>query len=76
MTQQELDILRLIQEEQRAEEERFKHAVDLHKERAGALNRQHYEICRDCDHKYPDGKSAWKGGFMFSSCEICGLTDL
>lgn len=30
---------------------------------------------KECDHKTPDGKSAWGGGVMLSECSICGCTD-
>ena len=34
------------------------------------------EIKKTCDHKHPDGSSAWEGFHMFSQCSICGLDDL
>ena len=29
-----------------------------------------------CDHTLPSGESAWEGGMFFSSCTLCGLSDL
>lgn len=34
------------------------------------------KIEKSCDHKLPDGKSAWKGTFMMTECTICGENDL
>lgn len=33
-------------------------------------------LYKNCNHVFEDGTSAWKGGFMFSACEICGENDL
>jgi hypothetical protein len=38
---------------------------------------KHIQAIREsCDHIWPDGKSAWVGGFFCSSCDICGYSDL
>jgi hypothetical protein len=29
-----------------------------------------------CDHTLPSGESAWRGEMFFSSCTLCGLSDL
>lgn len=34
------------------------------------------EEVKKCDHKYPDGTTAWEDGFMFTHCKICGANDL
>jgi len=34
------------------------------------------QLMRQCEHKYPDGTSAWVSGFMSSQCQICGYDDL
>jgi hypothetical protein len=31
---------------------------------------------KNCPHKYPDGTTAWEGGFFGSMCNLCGENDL
>jgi hypothetical protein len=31
---------------------------------------------RQCNHRYADGTSAWRHNYAYSSCDICGESDL
>lgn len=46
---------------------------DRYEETLWALQKK---IENSCDHRYPDGKSAWDGNFMMNECKICGANDL
>ncbi len=33
------------------------------------------KLQKDCDHKHPDGSSAWVDGFAIAFCDICHEND-
>lgn len=76
MNQEQFDKLKLLKEEKDIDHQLHEQAVKQHKARQKHLNEELHKIHKECDHKYPNGKSAWVGTFMYSYCEICGLNDL
>jgi len=76
MNQKDYDALKLLREEMAFQKKSHQLAVEAYSNRKEHLRKEARKIEKSCDHKYPDGKNAWVGHFMFSSCEICGLTDL
>lgn len=69
MKQEDIDRLKALQNE----------GFTMHDEynrRRAEVGAQTKALRMQCDHRYPDGSSAWEGGFMFSHCKICGENDL
>lgn len=48
----------------------------ISQEQAEAMGMSRVRLMKECDHTWPDGRSAWRGMFMYSECEICGYNDL
>lgn len=69
MKQEQINRLEELKEEQRVEKIN-------HRERMRSLNHEITQIYKKCDHVHPNGKKAYKGGFMYSHCEICYANDL
>ena len=65
----DIDKLKVIEQERAS-------ATSAFKTRIKALDAEKREIHDRCDHTYPNGKSALKGGFMMNQCEICFWNDL
>jgi len=76
MTKEQINSLRILNDEKKAEENRFKDLQKEHEKKLSHLEKERNAITKVCDHKYPNGRSAWHGMFMYSSCDICGLSDL
>jgi len=44
--------------------------------RLEVLNERRDKLKSECNHLYPDGTSAWEGGYFCSGCKICNYNDM
>jgi hypothetical protein len=69
MTNEQIEVIRNL----RKERDTLRREYDM-KERS--LREQIFNLEKQCDHKLPDGSSAWEDHFLESHCGICHETDL
>lgn len=66
------DVLNKERVEREITAENERHNLELDR-----LHRENDNFRLRCDHKIPNGSSAWKSdGLVCSYCELCGKTDL
>ena len=76
MTEEQIKLINLLNNEIIAEEKRFATQREEHQRRISHLNIEKYKAQEKCDHKHPDGSSALCSAYMYSYCFFCGQHDL
>jgi len=75
MTEEQMNLLKLLKDEEYAEIARFNSKKKQHDERMYHLQAERHKLFKQCDHKYPTGEWATMSSFFYNACKICGSND-